>query len=57
MLTAMLERNFCSTSCQIHLISFCSRQLFHTDKVDLAVTTSQLEMESEAWLAFKQPLK
>lgn len=34
-----------------------SRQLIHQDKVELAVTASQIETESEAWLAFSQPLK
>ena len=33
------------------------RQLMHQDKGELAVTTSQIDTESEAWLAFNQPLE
>lgn len=33
------------------------RHLIHQDKVELAVTASQIETESEAWLAFNRPLK
>ncbi|XP_068702720.1 WD repeat-containing protein 17-like [Montipora foliosa] len=33
-----------------------ARQLFRSDKIELAVTTSQIETESEAWLVFNQPL-
>ena len=29
----------------------------HQDKVELAVTASQIDTESEAWLAFNQPLE
>ena len=29
----------------------------HQDKGELAVTTSQIDKESEAWLAFNQPLE
>jgi len=36
---------------------FNLRHLIHQDKVELAVTASQIETESEAWLAFNQPLK
>ena len=38
-------------------LCFFFRQLMHQDKGELAVTTSQIDTESEAWLAFNQPLE
>lgn len=40
----------------IHPLFKHARQLMHQDKGELAVTTSQIDTESEAWLAFNQPL-
>lgn len=40
----------------IHPLFKHARHLIHQDKVELAVTASQIETESEAWLAFNQPL-
>ena len=47
-----------SFSCYRLFTQLCFfRQLMHQDKGELAVTTSQIDTESEAWLAFNQPLE
>lgn len=39
----------------VHPLFKHARQLYRSDKVDLTVTTSEIETESEAWLLFNDP--
>lgn len=41
----------------VSMYIFNCRQLYRSDKVDLTVSTSEIETESEAWLVFNDPFK
>lgn len=47
----------CHSLCDMCIFIFNCRQLYRLDKVDLTVTTSEIETESEAWLLFSDPCK
>lgn len=57
LLSSRSNHLICHSLCDMYIFNFNCRQLYRSDKVDLTVTTSEIETESEAWLLFNDPCK